>query len=77
MDGEGRSGRDDFMWLWPFPGIFGNISDTWTQLRSVDLGSDSDGSVTRSDPEGSDRTCQTYLIRELVAPRIAGCVRIV
>ena len=31
----------------------------------------------RYDPDGSDRTCQGYLIQGLVAPRIAGRVGIV
>ena len=30
-----------------------------------------------SNPDGSDRTCQRYQIRELFAPRIAGRVGIV
>ena len=59
---DGRSGRDDFTWLWPLPGI-----------SLVGLGR----MRVRSDPDGSDRNCPRNQIRELVTPKITGRVAIV
>ena len=58
--------------------IVRNIRNFFRQIDSTQVGRSRVGwKLIRSDPDGSDMTCQWYQIRELVAPRMAGRVGIV